>query len=244
MPSLAPHLISIAEAAKYLGVSIATLRRWDNDSSFKATFVSPGKHRFYSIADLEKQTKGLVRIAQEWASTVRAHEPESEFYCETSDRFKTRLEKFTAQLEAHPTLNPVASLISSAAGEIGNNSYDHNLGNWPDIIGTFFSYDIGKRIVVLADRGVGVRTTLQKIRPALASDIEALRVAFTEFVTGRAPEHRGNGLKYVRDALIAAHAALWFQSGDAIFEIKKGAPDFLITTTDAAIQGSLAVIKF
>ncbi len=244
MSNLSQNLVSITGAAKYLGISVQTLRRWDNDGSFKATFVSPGKHRLYSIADLEKKTKGVFRIAQEWVNSPTPLTPEREFYCENSDRFKTRLEKLAAELDADPKLQTTASLISSAAGEIGNNSYDHNLGNWPDILGTVFAYDLGKRTIVLADRGVGVLTTLQKIRPALKTSSEALKVAFTEFVTGRAPEHRGNGLKYVRDAITGARAALFFQSGDAVLEIKKGGTDFTITKADLPIHGCLTIIKF
>ena len=75
-------------------------------------------------------------------------------------------------------------------------------------------------MIVLADRGVGVLATLRRIRPKLETDGEALQVAFTEFITGRAPEHRGNGLKYVKDALAKSGASLTFQSGDAILELR------------------------
>lgn len=240
----AKKLLSIGKAARYLGVSEATLRRWHNTDSFKATFVSPGGHRYYSLADLEKETKGLFRLAQEWASAETAFLPEADFYCTSSDRFKTRHERMAKELDAHPSFKGTSSLISSAAGEIGNNSFDHNLGNWPDVPGAFFAYDLGKRIIVLADRGVGVLATLRRVKPALQTDEEALRVAFTEFITGRAPEHRGNGLKYVRDALTAAGADLMFQSGDATLEIRKGKAEFAIKKADVSVRGSLSLIKF
>ena len=136
------------------------------------------------------------------------------------------------------------SLIASAAGEIGNNSFDHNLGNWPDVMGTFFAYDMGKRRIVLADRGVGVLTTLRHIRPELTNEAQALRVAFTEYITGRAPEHRGNGLKYVVDALSQAKASLFFQSGDAILHIDKAKTGVIIKKSAVAIHGCLALIEF
>lgn len=237
-------LFSINEAARYLGVSIATLRRWHKSGSFPATFVSPGGHRYYSDADLGKKTKGVFRLAEEWVRAETPAIPPDEFYCSTSDRFKTRIERMAIEMSAHAPIRSAAPLIASAAGEIGNNSYDHNLGNWPDVIGTFFAYDLGKRIVVLADRGVGVRATLSRIRPDLRTDRDALRVAFTEFVTGRAPEHRGNGLKYVLEALMQAGASLHFQSGDAILEIEKHEPKFRITNADAPIRGCLAMISF
>ena len=150
----------------------------------------------------------------------------------------------THELEAKPALQNIASLIASAAGEIGNNSFDHNLGNWPDILGAFFAYDLGKRIIVLADRGVGILATLRHVRPDLKTDEEALRVAFTEIVTARASEHRGNGLKYVKEALINSGATLSFQSGDALLEIRTGEPGVKISKTDVSMRGSLSLIEY
>lgn len=244
MNELTKGLISIREAANYLGITLTTLRRWHNNGTFKATFVSPGGHRYYSLADLDKKTKGIFRLAQEWASAEQPYLPEHDFYCATSDRFKARYERMTHMIDAIPSLHEKSSLISSAAGEIGNNSFDHNLGNWPDVNGVFFAYDLGKRVIVLADRGVGVLTTLRRIRPGLKTDEEALSVAFTEYITSRAPEHRGNGLKYVKKALVQAGADLSFQSGDSILEIRKGKSEVKIKKADTPIRGCLAFIEF
>jgi excisionase family DNA binding protein len=244
MDRFAKNLVSIKEAASYLGISETTLRRWHNDGTFKATFVSPGGHRYYSMSDLGRKTKGIFRIAQEWVSIGQSGLPAYDFYCSTSDRFKTRHERMAHEIDAHPLWQKFGSLISSAAGEIGNNSFDHNLGNWPDVPGTFFAHDLGKRIIVLADRGVGVLATLRLIRPKLKTDEEALYVAFTEIITSRASEHRGNGLKYVKDALMQAGADLTFQSGDSVLEIRKGESEFKIKKADASIRGSLSLIEF
>lgn len=189
------EFLSIGEAARYLGMSIMTLRRWHKAGSFSATFVSPGKRLYYSLADLQRKTKGLVQAALDWASSADPQKLPDEWYCPTSDVFKARLGRMTHELLAQPGLKDQASLIASAAGEIGNNSYDHNLGNWPDVNGVLFIYDLSKNVVVLADRGVGMLATLQRVRPELATHEEALEVAFTEIITGRAPEHRGIGLK-------------------------------------------------
>ncbi|MBU0530929.1 MAG: helix-turn-helix domain-containing protein [Candidatus Uhrbacteria bacterium] len=238
------NLLNIGQAAKYLGISETTLRRWDKDGSFKPTFVSPGKHRFYSLADLGKRTKGLFRVAFEWAASTDPYKPEPDFYCATSDVFKTRYERMALGLDDNPSLKDIASLISSAAGEIGNNSFDHNLGNWPDINGNFFAYDFGKHIVVLADRGVGILKTLSRVKPELKSDEEALQVAFTEYITGRKPQHRGNGLKYVKNAIFQSGSSLTFLSGDSILEIKKGESKFSIKKTETPIRGTLALIEY
>lgn len=244
MANSGKNLISIKKAAEYLGVSPMTLRRWHNDGSFKATFVSPGGHRYYSLADLDKKTKGIFRLAEEWARAEQPYLPEHDFYSATSDVFKARHERMAHAIDANPSLRETASLISSAAGEIGNNSFDHNLGNWPDASGVFFAYDLGKRVIALADRGVGVLTTLSRVRPNLKTDKEALDVAFTEIITGRAPEHRGNGLKYVKEAIAKAGADLSFQSGDSVLEIRKGKSGFKIKKADIPIRGCLVFIKF
>ena len=46
------NLVTISQAARYLGVNIMTLRRWDEEGKLKPikTF---GKHRRYDINDLE-----------------------------------------------------------------------------------------------------------------------------------------------------------------------------------------------
>ncbi len=238
------NMLSVKEASRYLGVTESTLRRWDNDGTFKATFISPGKHRYYGLSDLGKRTKGIFRLAQEWVAPGTPDLIAPDFYCSTSDHFKARHEKMAHEIDTHASWQDIGSLISSAAGEIGNNSFDHNLGNWPDMPGTFFAYDLGKRMIVLADRGVGILATLRSIRPSLQTHEEALRVAFTEILTSRVSEHRGNGLKYVRDALMLAHANLTFQSGDTMFDIRKNQPEFTIKKIDTLIQGSLALITF
>lgn len=244
MDRIEKNLLSIKKAANYIGVSATTLRRWHDNQTFLATFVSPGGHRYYSMSDLEKKTKGIFRLAEEWVNARESFTPPQDFYCATSDTFKLRHERMTNELHANTLFRETASLISSAAGEIGNNSFDHNLGNWPDVNGVFFAYDVGKRVIVLADRGVGILTTLRRIRPSLQTEEEALRVAFTEYITGRAPEHRGNGLKYVIDALTSVHAELFFQSGDAILELKTGKTNFMMKKSTVCIHGSLSQIHF
>ncbi len=183
-------------------------------------------------------------MAEEWAIAETPKEPEPDFYCPTSDVFTARLERLARELDADPVRRKSAPLVSSSVGEIGNNSFDHNLGNWPDVRGVFFAYDTGKHSIVLADRGVGVRATLRRIRPDLETDEDALKAAFTEFITGRAPEHRGNGLKFVKDALMECKASLRFQSGHAILGIRKGHPKLMIKRAGAFIRGSLCFINY
>jgi len=134
-------------------------------------------------------------------------------------------------------------LISLVTGEIGDNSYAHNLGNWPDILGIFFAYDLNKRVIVLADRGRGILETLKSVRPELLSHKDATKVAFTEIISGRFPERRGNGLKSVVQNILAGDARLTFRTGNAELNLKKGDQELNITECEA-FHGCFAVLKF
>jgi hypothetical protein len=130
------------------------------------------------------------------------------------------------------------------AGEIGNNSFDHNLGQWPDAPGILFAYDLEKGQIVLADRGLGVLTTLKRIKTDLKNHQEAIKVAFTEIISGRAPENRGNGLKYVYRVIEKNPINLFFQSGNAKLQLRGGSQDLSITQSKDTISGCLAFITY
>jgi len=135
-------------------------------------------------------------------------------------------------------------LVVAIAGEIGNNSFDHNLGNWPDTPGIFFAYDINKRSIVLADRGLGILATLKRVKLGLNNDMKALEVAFTEILSGRAPESRGNGLKFVRKIVAENPISLLFQSGDAELTLTKDSDVLDIKHSAEPFRGCLALITF
>ena len=135
-------------------ISIDTLRRWDLAGRLKSVRSNPRGHRYYLQSDIEQvfHEKHIVDWAQQWAAAHRAMEPASNMYCQTRDVFQARLETFQAGLSRISPLGTVF-LVTAIAGEIGSNSFDHNLGNWPDISGIFFAYSIRNRRIVLADRG-------------------------------------------------------------------------------------------
>src|SRR5579864_2880852 len=163
------ELIAIGEAARRLGVSIDTLRRWDENGRLPAIKKSPGGNRYYSEKEIEIFLHELFNMAFEWAASLEPTEIPSSFYCSDSAIFQGRLIKMQNQLFASPSVDKILSLLVAIAGEIGNNSFDHNLGNWPDMPGIFFGYDLNKREIVLADRGLGVLKTLQRVRPGLSN---------------------------------------------------------------------------
>mgnify|MGYP001615818303 CR=1 FL=1 len=120
-------------------------------------------------------------------------------HCPTRDVFTGRLDHARILLERSPAFQVIASELIAAVGEIGNNAFDHNIGQWRDVPGSWFGWTLEAKqwTAVIADRGQGVLATLRRIRPALLDDSEALRVAFHEVISGRSPEQRGNGLKFV-----------------------------------------------
>jgi excisionase family DNA binding protein len=235
-------LLTIREAAEFLGVSIDTLRRWDKSGKLVAAKKEGGTHRYYSRNDLEVFSSDLSKIANDWA--VSGGEISQDFYCSNSAIFQARLIKMQDALINYEKTNKIFSIIVAIAGEIGNNSYDHNLGNWPDVPGIFFGYDIPKGIIVLADRGLGVLKTLSRIKPELNNHQDALRTAFTEIISGRSPEERGNGLKFVRQVIAKNPIDLLFRSGDAEVNLKGDREGLSITKSKITIRGCLAIIKF
>ncbi len=235
-------LLTIGQAAEILGVSIDTLRRWDESGKLIAIRKEGGTHRFYWEKDLEIFSSDLFKFASEWINNKT--EFPGIFYCQTSAIFQAKLVKMERVLMKKPGFEQLYSLIVLIAGEIGDNSFAHNLGKWPDVPGIFFGYDLQKKIIVLADRGLGILETLRQVRPELPNHVAALETAFTEFISGRAPEKRGNGLKLVREVVVANPIDLFFASGDA--EVRMKAPDknFRVTRGTGMIRGCLAKIEF
>lgn len=234
--------LRIKEAAEILGVSIDTLRRWDKSGKLVAIRKDGGVHRYYLEKDLEIFKNDLTKLAYEWLETKS--ELPATFYCSNSAVFQARLITMQNQLAKMTRVSNIFSLIVAIAGEIGNNSFDHNLGKWPDVPGVFFGYDLNKGMIVLADRGLGILETLKRVRPELKNHVEALRVAFTEIITGRAPEERGNGLKFVREIVEKNSISIFFRSGDAELQIGKPDKELRITRSHLTTPGCLATIEF
>ncbi|MFH0955961.1 MAG: helix-turn-helix domain-containing protein [Candidatus Falkowbacteria bacterium] len=240
------ELITINQASQILGVSLDTLRRWDKNGKLPAIRFKSSGHRYYDknlLVELMPKLD-IFKLALKWASGKTAVEPLSDFYCPNSSIFQARLSRLESELIKSGILQDKFSLLTAITGEIGNNAYDHNLGNWSDIPGVFFIYNINKRQVAIADRGQGVLATLRKVRPDLANDQDALMTAFTEIISARAPESRGNGLKFVRKIVADNKYDFLFKSGRAELRINKKNQGISITKAKIPIDGCLALIKF
>ncbi len=125
-------------------------------------------------------------------------------HCLTRDVFEGRLTRVLALCEKRGYDANESALLTAVVGEIGNNSFDHNLGHWIDTPGCWFGYSMGAdSLVWLADRGRGVLASLSAVLPELSDHQTALETAFEKVVSGRHPERRGNGLKFVRSVVNA-----------------------------------------
>jgi len=236
------QLLKISEAAEILGVSIDTLRRWDESGKLVAIKKDAGTHRYYREKDLEIFASDLMKFATEWIED--GVEFPGTFYCATSSIFNARLTKMEYTLMQKPGFEKLYSLITLITGEIGDNSFAHNLGKWPDTAGIFFGYNLEKCIIVLADRGLGILETLRQVRPELPNHVKAVEVAFTEFISSRAPEKRGNGLKLVREVVTDHPFGLFYTSGDAEVRMKGTNKIFRVTRGERIVRGCLAKIEF
>ena len=165
---------------------------------------------------------------------------------ETRDVLNARLPH--VDNEAHRGLSDDAlALVTSIAGEVGNNSFDHNLGLWRDVPGCWFETQVtgGRLWICVADRGQGIFRSLANVLPDLRDDQAALDVAFNQRVTGRAPEPRGNGLKFVKSIVTGAPGrGLACASGNGMFEIGDLGPTAakLLRTNARPVKGTITLL--
>ncbi len=157
-----------------------------------------------------------------WAAYENGTLPPDNIYCQTRDVAQARVEAVKLELAKNGWSQSDAALITAILGELTSNAFDHNLGQWSDVPGCWLETGVDQHLftAVIADRGQGVRSSLERVRPGI-DDQEALNIAFTQRVTGRAPEKRGNGLKFVLNALNEFPTAQFdFQSGEAHLSYK------------------------
>ncbi|MFH1292032.1 MAG: winged helix-turn-helix domain-containing protein [bacterium] len=183
----------------------------------------------------------IIKEVIDWAINGNEDLVNTDFFCSTRDVFQTRLDRTPCLLQKYIGTN-LSFSITAVCGEIGNNSYDHNLGSWLDKPGVNFITDEVNKIIALADRGQGIMKTISRVRPDIKDHREALKVAFTEIISGRFPERRGNGLKYVKKTIIENSLFLEFYSGDAQAIVDSNG--LSLKKSKINIPGSLAIIKF
>jgi hypothetical protein len=156
-------------------------------------------------------------------------------FSETRDVFTARLQTYILETNKY--------LESAIIGEIGNNTFDHNFifeHGYPRGVYCNFSYN--QKYIVLADYGKGIRQSLLTVMPSITTDLEALEIAFTQRISGRAPEQRGNGLKFVSETIMQNKWHLYFQSGSGVCLIDAGGLKFF--KSKQSLIGCLAILDF
>ncbi len=136
-----------------------------------------------------------------WATQAKGA-GQQESVSQTRDVFRARLDRFYKDLANAEWSEEDCALLTAAIGEIGNNCFDHNLGQWHDDPGCWFEWKFIEKssrcLIVVADRGQGIFSSLSRMDRDIKTDQDAVNVAFSKILSGRSPEKRGNGLKFVR----------------------------------------------
>jgi len=159
----------------------------------------------------------------------------NKIFSSTRDIFSARLQSYILETEKY--------LEAAVIGEIGNNTFDHNFGFLTsNPKGVYFNHEYKQKYTVLADYGKGIRQSLLPVLPSIASDEEAIEIAFTKRVSGRSPELRGNGLKFVVEVIKQKNWHLYFQSGYGSCSIDKNLISF--QKMEKSLEGCLAIISF
>ena len=160
---------------------------------------------------------------------------DNEYFSETRDIFTARLQSYILETKKY--------LEAAIIGEIGNNTFDHNFIFEKDRQrGVFFNTSYQQKYIIIADYGKGVKQSLSSVLPSIKSDLEAIEIAFTKMISGRAPEQRGNGLKFVSETVKQNKWHLYFQSGSGSCAIDKTGMQFF--NSDISINGCLAILNF
>lgn len=185
-----------------------------------------------------------------WVISKNGDQPPNEFFCPTRDVADGRLPKlYSAAIHYKFSANQ-AALLTALAGELTANCFDHNLGKWRDISGCWFSFNSleDQLYITIADRGQGILNSLKQADNSLASPHDALVVALTKQISGRQPEKRGRGLKFIINALNEHFTGARFilRSDDAQFNaIAPIQPSHLvesIQSNQATVYGTYAEI--
>jgi hypothetical protein len=163
-------------------------------------------------------------------------------YNENDDCFSKSRDIFTARIQSY-ILETKKYLEAAIIGEIGNNTFDHNYVFERDLPwGVYCNLSYRQKYIILADYGRGVRQSLSSVLPTISSDTEAVEAAFTRRISGRSPEQRGNGLKFVSESIRQNKWHLYFQSGSGSCSIDEHEIIFFKKTP--SITGCLAILDF
>lgn len=202
----------------------------------------PPSVRYYIQVPPMDHTSKIITGAINWATSGDPKFASDALLCPTRDVFQARTDRLVDDLKKITRDDNLAYLLVAVVGEIGNNSFDHNLGNWQDVPGVYFRPDVATRELVLVDRGQGIYATIKRVRPGVRDETEAVHIAFTEIISGRAPEQRGNGLKFVKKVVEENNLRLTLYTGAVKAEITTSG--LTVQQSELNIPGTLAYLQF
>src|SRR5437870_12644495 len=82
-----------------------------------------------------------IRTAYQWVTgTGAGASAPAEVLAQTRDVFRSRLERFYRESLTTASSEAESALLTAVVGEIGNNCFDHNLGQWRDVPGCWFGW--------------------------------------------------------------------------------------------------------
>ncbi len=155
--------------------------------------------------------------------------------CENRFVFNSRLSSFENVLKKN-TSEQCLYLTLASIGEIGNNCFDHNLGHWQGKSGCLFIREA--QFCIVADRGRGIKNSLSQV--IKVENEKYVDYAYTHVVSGRAPERRGNGLKFVRKSVENCKTSIFTFSDGEQFKLGTN-PDIISNLSN---QGVLTILSW
>lgn len=121
-----------------------------------------------------------------------------------------------------------AALITSSIGELVDNAFHHNLGQWNSSFGPLVILmaqnilDKQEINISICDFGVGFLETLKNNYPQLKSEAEAIEVAIKPKTTGRISKIGGNGLVYLQKNIFNGFSGeIAIRSKDSLVSVEK-----------------------
>jgi len=196
------------------------------DDMLKELGYEDGLHIFEQVSVVEQDNPNVHQIT----------------HCRYVDEFNARLGRFERMFRNFGLSDEDAHRALIIFGELGNNVFDHNLGNWPtNFSGSIVvaqNYPELKRIeCVVGDVGVGFLGSLRGAFPELQTDIQAIKKGLDGF-TGRIGEKRGNGLKTIQNWTINNfHGILTIHSGNGLVQVDEHGIEAIETNS---LLGTLA----
>lgn len=164
---------------------------------------------------------------------------------ELRDQFEASLPSVIRFLQEKGFQEEDVYRITAIVGELGNNTFDHNLGKWPNgFIGCFLALRVHKTEklleMVIVDLGVGFQESLKAHDPTPRSEQEAIIMGL-KGATGRIGEKRGNGLRTIRAWMkLYYRGKLRIQSRNGVVEVENQA---MHDYTSREISGSEVYLR-